>query len=200
MYRILKCAKLIFELFRCSPHLFIFALHKNRALIKADIKHWLILNNLRYSIPLGLIFLLSFRKPFRNLFYKRVGLIGYFLNIFCRKESSLLIHTNDIGEGLYILHGYSTAIGAKSIGKNCQINQQVTIGSLKGSPTILDNVKILSGAIVIGEITIGNNVVIGANSTVMRDVPDNSTVFPAPSKIVLWDDKQTESNLLNGIL
>jgi serine O-acetyltransferase len=105
----------------------------------------------------------------------------------------LKIATKDIGEGLYIQNGFASAIGAESIGKNCWINQQVTIGGYnEGYPIILENVKIYSGAVIIGRITIGNNVVIGANATVFSDIPDNCTVFAPPPKIVKWDGRNHE--------
>lgn len=97
---------------------------------------------------------------------------------------NLYIRCHDIGEGLFIQHGYSTDISAKSIGKNCWINQQVTIGysSKTDAPIIGDNVKILAGAIVIGGVTIGDNAVIGAGTTVVKNVAPNTTVVGAPNR------------------
>ena len=46
-----------------------------------------------------------------------------------------------------------------------------------------------SGAIIMGKVIIGNNVVIGANATVMQNVPDNCTVLPVSSKIMHWKIK-----------
>lgn len=94
-----------------------------------------------------------------------------------------MIRSEEIGEGLYIEHGFASAIGAKSIGKNCLINQQVTITE---GVTIMDNVTIRAGAVIIREVKIGNNSVIGANSTVFKDVPDNCTVLPGTSKFIQW--------------
>ena len=51
-------------------------------------------------------------------------------------------------------------------------------------PIIGDNVSIGSGAIVVGAIHIGNNVVIGANSYVDKDVPDNTVVVGSPAKVI----------------
>jgi serine O-acetyltransferase len=66
------------------------------------------------------------------------------------------------------------------IGKNCHIYPHVMIGRLsekkKGYPKIGDNVTIYTGAVVVGNITIGNNVVIGANCFVCKDVPDNKII------------------------
>jgi serine O-acetyltransferase len=189
MYSILKNIKFLFEFLRCFPHLIIFYLHKNNSLIRADIARWQDVLNKSYSPPVGLIYMLAFHRAYRNIFYSRIGSLKYVLNIFCPGISTLLIHTEQIGEGLFIWHGFSTGIGAKSIGKNCTINQQVTIGNSNGYPTILDNVRIQAGATIVGNITIGNNVTIGANSTVLTNVPDNSTVFPAPCRIMKWNTK-----------
>lgn len=85
----------------------------------------------------------------------------------------------NIGGGFKILHSPGIVIGHQVIiGKNCEIFQNVTIGSnrkLKQGremPSIGDNVIIYAGAVVVGGIKIGNNVVIGANSYVDYDVSD----------------------------
>ena len=77
------------------------------------------------------------------------------------------------------------------IGKGCTIFQHVTIGSNtlpdsknKGFPVIGDNVFIGAGANIIGGVKIGNNVRIGANCTVTKDVPDNSVVIMSGLKII----------------
>ena len=74
---------------------------------------------------------------------------------------------------------------AKKIGENCHIYQQVTIG-FNGTeqPVIGNNVRICCGAKVIGGVNIGNNVVIGANAVVVKDVPDNVVVAGVPAKII----------------
>ncbi|WP_311315858.1 hypothetical protein [Neobacillus sp. MER 74] len=111
--------------------------------------------------------------------------ISQLLKIFYKPLSSLYIYTDDIGEGLFIQHGFSTIIIAKRIGKNCSINQQITIGhGNTGTPTIGDNVLIASGAKVIGDIIINGNSKIGANCVVSKNVPSNCTIFGIPGKIV----------------
>ena len=99
--------------------------------------------------------------------------------------NTLFLRTGEIGPGLFIQHGYATGVGAKSIGKDCWINQQVTIGwaDETGSPTLGDNVVISAGAIVIGKIHLGNNSFVGANSFVKKDVPENCTVVGVPAYI-----------------
>lgn len=82
---------------------------------------------------------------------------------------------------------------ATTIGKNCIIYQNVTIGSKnietgdrnpEHYPVIGNNVIIYAGAVIIGHIHIGDNAIIGANSVVMHDVPPNSIVVGCPAKII----------------
>jgi len=170
------------------PHIIVFYLHKNRPVIKEDIFSGLKLLNQNYGVLKGLIYLLSFERAFRNLFYYRVQPFEVLLNIICPRLYAFRIDACVIGPGLAISHGFASTIGARSIGKNCTIFQQVTLGAAgkEGFPTILDNVTIYAGAVVIGNVTIGNNSVIGANATVYKNVPDNSTVLPGTSKIMHW--------------
>lgn len=80
------------------------------------------------------------------------------------------------------LHGIFTSEGAR-IGKDCVIFQHVMIVSnmlgdtvRPGAPTIGDNCYMGAGSVIVGPIRIGENVRIGANTTVYQDVPDNSVV------------------------
>jgi len=99
------------------------------------------------------------------------------------------ISTN-IGEGFYIGHFGTIVISSKVIiGKNCNIAHGVTIGKanrgrLKGYPVIGDHVWIGTGAVIVGKVTIGSNILIAPNSFVNFDVPDNSLVIGNPAKII----------------
>ncbi len=99
-----------------------------------------------------------------------------------------------IGEGLYLSsHPGHIIIGPIKIGKNCNINQSVTIGrSFRGGkigrPTIDDYVWIGTGAVIVGNIHIGKNVLIAPNSFVNIDVPDNSLVIGNPAKVFPKDN------------
>ena len=88
---------------------------------------------------------------------------------------------------LTIYHGHGTVVNLYKAGKNLSVYQGVTIGN-KGNgsrseitPTIGDNVSICANATVIGGIKIGNNVVIGAGSVVTKDVPDNCVAYGNPA-------------------
>lgn len=172
---------------RCFPHVIVFILSKNK-FISSDIQRWLealgLHNKIRSRIS-GLVYLLTFKPAFRNVFYYRLK-HSALLDILCPGVKSMQIAVDYIGEGLYISTGFGSVIGAKYIGKRCTVYQNVTLGVLNGFPTILDNVTIYPGAVVFGPITIGNNVKIGANATVFMDVPDNCTVLPGSSKVMKW--------------
>jgi serine O-acetyltransferase len=98
----------------------------------------------------------------------------------------------DIGKG-FVIHNFSCIfILCERMGENCTVNQGVTIGNIRGAkrpPIIGNNVFFGSGCKVLGEITIGDNVVIAANSLVVNDVPENCTVCGVPARIVSRDAK-----------
>jgi serine O-acetyltransferase len=174
-----------FDFIRIVPFVFIFRTHRKRQIIKSDVKRWLKVYGPNMKTESGFIYLMLNFKEFRSLFYCRVGSYGL-LNLILRKNTTLLINTTDIGKCLFIQHGDLTVIEAKSIGDNCQINQMVSIMGYfnECGPTLLDNVTVYAGAKVMGNITIGNNSIIGANSSVEKDVPDNCIVAGVPGIII----------------
>lgn len=89
----------------------------------------------------------------------------------------------EIGPGLLIHTPYAICIGPTRIGANCTVGTGVLIAG--GSKGIGDNVYFGPGAKLIGNARIGNNVVVGANSVVLTDVPDDMTVIGVPSRIRL---------------
>jgi serine acetyltransferase len=94
------------------------------------------------------------------------------------------------GKGAYVLsHPYATIINAKSIGDNFKICHLTTIGNKQYGrndliPTIGNNVSLGANVTIIGDITIGNNVIVGAGSVVVNDIPDNCVVVGNPARIV----------------
>lgn len=96
----------------------------------------------------------------------------------------------NIGKG-FVIHNFSGIfICEATIGENFIVFQNVTIGHLRGQPAppkLGDNVFLGAGAKVLGSITIGNNVAVGANSVVVNDVPDNCTVMGVPARIISRD-------------
>ncbi|MDE1338768.1 serine O-acetyltransferase [Vibrio aestuarianus] len=94
--------------------------------------------------------------------------------------------------GLVFLHGHDIVIGADvRMGKNCTVFNGVTLGnknleysSFGNQPTVGDNVILSTGVKVLGPLTIGDNVVVGANSVVLKDIPSNCTVVGIPARII----------------
>ena len=109
-----------------------------------------------------------------------------------------------ISKGFYIGHFGTIIIGQDVvIGSNCNVAHNVTIGripkgKLKGLPTIGDRVWFGTGAVVVGKIKIGSDVIIAPNSLVNFDVPDNSTVIGNPARIIRRDKPPT--GYINNIL
>lgn len=131
--------------------------------------------------------ILFYYKEFRNIVvyrYSKCLIIRCYFKLFYPPLESLYIQAKEIKGGLFIQHGFSTMISAEYIGKNCWINQQVTIGyNGQGRPPIIgDNVMITCGAKVLGSINVGNNVIIGANAVVVKNVDDNCTMVGIPAK------------------
>jgi len=116
--------------------------------------------------------------------------IGQFL-------TSIDIHpAATIGRRVFIDHGIGVVIGETAvIEDDVLIYQQVTLGGVslntgKRHPTVKSGAVIGAGAKVLGNITIGQNAKIGANSVVVKDVPDNSTAVGIPAHVIKKDNVQ----------
>jgi serine O-acetyltransferase len=143
----------------------------------------------------------SFKYNFwmRTCLYARtIPLLKYTIYPFARimlhrqtyKLGISIPHTTQIGSGFYIGHFGGIIVSGKSIiGKNCNISQGVTIGMAnrgknKGYPQLGDNIYIGPGAKIVGAVKIGNNVAIGANCVVTKDIPENSVVVGIPCRVI----------------
>ncbi len=120
-----------------------------------------------------------------------VPILPRFMGMLNRWVTGIEIHPGArIGPGFFIDHGSGVVIGGTAVvGSNCLLFQGCTLGgtgkeSGKRHPTLKDNVVVGAGAKVLGNIVIGNDVYIGANSVVLGDVPDCSTVVGIPGRIV----------------
>ena len=109
------------------------------------------------------------------------------VNTVCLMLTGIHIHwESEIGPGLVVHNCSCIFILAKRIGHSCTINQGVSVASVRGTgwPTIGNNVYLGAGCKVIGGVTIGDNVVVSANSLVAADVPSDCTVMGVPARII----------------
>ena len=126
-----------------------------------------------------------------KLYRWRLPLIPRVMSQFSRFFTGIEIHPGaTIGRRFFIDHGSGVVIGETTeIGDDVLIYQGVTLGGTgnekgKRHPTIGNNVVIGTGAKVLGNIRIGDNVKVGAGSVVVHPVPDNSTVVGIPGRVV----------------
>lgn len=99
------------------------------------------------------------------------------------------IPLNTFGPGLALIHRGPVVVSPYAkIGKNCRLQTMTCIGATNGikkAPVIGDNVYIAVGAKIIGDITIANNVVVGAGAVVVKPVDtDGVTVGGIPAEII----------------
>jgi serine O-acetyltransferase len=129
------------------------------------------------------------------------------LSQFARFITGIEIHPGaTVGSGLFIDHGMGVVIGETTeIGDNVTLFQGVTLGGTgkqrgKRHPTLGSHVVVGAGAKILGPITIGDYVKIGANSVVLQDVPDHSTVVGIPGRIVrIKDERVADEALMDHI-
>ncbi len=135
-----------------------------------------------------------------------IPLLPRLLSILNRFITGIEIHqAAQIGPGFFIDHGMGVVIGETTIvGSNCMLFHQVTLGGTgketgKRHPTLKDNVVIGTGAKILGNITLGNNVYVGANSVVLKDVPDNCTVVGVPGRVVIREGIKVSAHALDHV-
>lgn len=171
----------------CLPLLAPMLLTDQRGLIHADVVRWKEITS--NTAMLALLRMPEFRSVY--LFRLRKGnqagwLLGRSLACVYRPQSTLYILAKSAGPGLFIQHGFATIVIAESIGANCWINQQVTIGyrDRTRAPVIEDDVVVHAGAKIIGDITVGAGSTIGANAVVIADVPPGHTAVGVPARYI----------------
>jgi serine O-acetyltransferase len=98
-----------------------------------------------------------------------------------------------IGPGLAFAHGGHIVIGPVRVGRNCDIYQGVTLGASMsldernprpGTPTLGDRVWVGPGAVIAGDVTVGDDAAVSAISLVVRDVPPRGVVVGVPARLV----------------
>ena len=148
----------------------------------------------------NIIHVILLYQGFHILIFHRIGHFFYNIKLYFiarlisqigRFLTGIEIHPGaQIGNRLFIDHGMGVVIGETAIiGNDCTIFHGSTLGGTgkdvnKRHPTLKNNVIVGCGAQLLGNITIGNNVKIGANAIVLSDIPDNSTVVGEKSRVI----------------
>lgn len=156
-----------------------------------------------FSPNLHFIYILRTCQKYQNSLFLR-----FFWRLILRhyqiKYGFQIYPETEIGEGFYLGHWGTLVINPKvKIGKNCNIAQGVTIGQAnrgknKGFPEIGNEVWIGANAVIVGNIKVGNNVLIAPNSYVNTDIPSNSVVMGNPAQI-FPNENATEGYINNKI-
>ena len=128
-----------------------------------------------------------FHRIAHFIYSKNLFFLARLISQISRHITGIEIHPGaEIGKRLFIDHGMGIVIGeTTTIGNDCTIFHNVTLGGTgkdknKRHPDLGNDVIVGTGAKILGPIKIGNNVKIGANSVVLKDVPDNVTVVGIP--------------------
>lgn len=152
---------------------------------------------------------LLYEISFRSVFYYRMKnfkILRLINEMLIKRLKTIEICVEEhIGRGMVIFHNHSV-ISVRSAGNNFRVGPGVVIGR-KGPdkngivphfPTIGNNVYVAANSTIIGEISIGDNVIIGAGSVVTKDIPSNGVYVGNPAKLIKTLDEN--SNLWQEIV
>ncbi len=132
-----------------------------------------------------------FHKISHWLYMRKRYVLARLVSHWGRFLTGIEIHPGaKLGKRLFIDHGLGVVIGETAeIGDDVLLYQGVTIGGTgnqrgKRHPTLRNRVVVGTGAAVLGNITLGEDVRVGAGSVVVHSVPDGATVVGIPGKVV----------------
>lgn len=142
---------------------------------------------------------LFYHRIAHSIYNRGLRFIPRFISAFSRLLTTIDIHpAAQIGHRVFIDHGAGVVIGETAIiGDDVVIYQQVTLGGVSTSvgkrhPTIGNRVVIGAGAKILGNITLGDDAKIGANSVVVKNVPSGATAVGVPARILLCSTQNEE--------
>lgn len=170
---------------------------KFKCLVSSDLKRYRGLSGIKGFVQAYFLFP-GFRVTFWYRLTRYSQLVGC-STFFCRLLTAMHLRQqyrfgielnpgSDVGPGLYMPHPGNIVISPRSrIGANCYISHGVTLGKAHsgeraGAPQLGNDVFIGPGAKLIGQLIVGDNAAIGANSVVVDDVVDNCFVAGIPAK------------------
>lgn len=190
---ILKMISAVLFAWLYIPHIVLYALcREKRQIINEDLSEYKKRIKIGLSNGFAFLYMLHHDRYFRVIFYHRAGPVFSLLFGWWRPGDRYFVisKTTKIGKGMFCPHPYSTIINAEAIGDNFVCHHLVTIGHKNDTtrlrPIIGDNVFVGVGASIIGKVKVGNNVVIGAGSVVVKDIPNNVVVAGNPAKVVKY--------------
>ncbi|REG87727.1 serine O-acetyltransferase [Winogradskyella sediminis] len=133
--------------------------------------------------------LMLYYPEFAVIFFWRIGVSKTkWLKMFSKDYNFKIFKSTNIKGGLFCFHPYASVINAKSIGRNFEFRNGLTIGNKSNDnsylPVIGNNVTVGAQVVIIGDIEIGDNVVIGAGSVVVKSFPSNCVIAGNPAKII----------------
>jgi serine O-acetyltransferase len=180
-------------------------LKKTIADIKADVDRYTFTTNAHWLLVIltkqGLWLTVQYRVSRWVEFHFHVPVVRLVLKIVCAIGQKIveivtgceLPNRADIGLGLLIPHPYGIVVHCDTkIGENCVLAQHVSIGhggrgTKKGVPQLGDRLFVGPGARIFGAIKIGNDVAIGANAVVTKDLPDHAVAVGIPAQIISFN-------------
>ncbi|MEX0267593.1 serine O-acetyltransferase [Leptolyngbyaceae cyanobacterium UHCC 1019] len=176
--------------------------------LKADIDRYVLLNSSHWFVAVlgtkGIWASTQYRVSRWVHYYFHFPVIRLVLKLLCFVSQKVMEtiagsevpNRAKIGKGILMPHTNGIVIHIDAeLGDYCNVSQQVTIGiggrgETRGTPKIGDRVFIGPGAKIFGAITIGNDVAIGANAVVTKDLPDNAVAVGIPAKVISYEGSQ----------
>lgn len=169
------------------PHLLLYVcLPKRREFINSDLRANSSKGIAKWPLWIQLLYRLHTDGYFRVVFYYRIGPnVSLFFSWIRPGNKTFFIHPKSkIGQGLVYHHPCSTRLRA-TIGDHFTCLQCTTIGKKNGHiPFIGSNVQVSCNVVIVGDVTVGDNVVVGAGCVVVKDVPSNVVVAGVPAKVI----------------
>lgn len=133
----------------------------------------------------------NWRMGVRSKFFRMfLSILYMFLQKLCQVFCGIMLpYIMPVGRRVCLEHFGGMILSARSIGNDVTIRQNTTFGiksvdDTNARPIIEDHVDIGAGAVIVGNITVGHNTIIGANAVVITDIPPNSVAVGVPAKVI----------------
>ena len=188
--------KNIYKLWRCviANIMYIRAPQETKRLVDADMRRYLTGSAQKSAVLTLDDILLSGERSFRSIFYYRFRnhkLLCNLCRVFLPDIKEIELYANITGD-VYLSSTYMV-VGPQKTGKNLHVCAGVIVGKNNGGcPSIGDNVYIGANSTVIGNITIGDNVIIQAGSVVTKDIPSNTVYGGNPARFIRDNTRNSE--------